>query len=109
MMARCLSPVPLPTRCGSPATFLEAVWMVSITMTTVGFGDVVPASLAARVLTLASALAGLILTAIMISIVHKQLELSAAQAAPSPRPPAISPSRLRRGPRRGLADAPRLP
>ena len=62
-----------------PVDFARALWMVVVTMTTVGYGDVVPSSPLARVLTLAAALAGLVLTAIMISIVHKELALSAAQ------------------------------
>ena len=63
----------------NPVSFTRALWMVVVTMTTVGYGDVVPSSPLARVLTLTAALAGLVLTAIMISIVHKELALSAAQ------------------------------
>merc|ERR1719311_396520 len=48
-------------------------------MTTVGYGDITPISLLARILSLTAALAGLMLTAIMISIVQKELALSAAQ------------------------------
>lgn len=48
-------------------------------MTTVGFGDVVPQSPAAKVLTFCVAVVGLLITAIMITIVNKELELSAAQ------------------------------
>ena len=64
----------------SPHTYGESLWLMAVTMTTVGYGDFVPSSFSARLLALLGAFAGIILTAITISIVHSHLALSYQQA-----------------------------
>ena len=63
----------------SPQTWSESLWLVAIVMTTVGFGDFAPVSFVGRLLTLAAALVGILLSALMISIVQNQLTLSFQQ------------------------------
>ena len=43
----------------APRTVGEALWLVTITMTTVGFGDLTPVTTVGRVLTLVAALVGI--------------------------------------------------
>ena len=63
----------------SPQTWPESLWLVTIVMTTVGFGDFAPVSFVGRLFTLAAALVGILLSALMISIVQNQLTLSYQQ------------------------------
>ena len=63
----------------SPQTWSESLWLVTIVMTTVGFGDFAPVSFVGRFFTLAAALVGILLSALMISIVQNQLTLSFQQ------------------------------
>lgn len=63
----------------SPQTWSESLWLVTIVMTTVGFGDFAPVSFVGRFFTLAAALVGILLSALMISIVQNQLTLSYQQ------------------------------
>ena len=63
----------------SPQTWSESLWLVTIVMTTVGFGDFAPVSFVGRLFTLAAALVGILLSALMISIVQNQLTLSYQQ------------------------------
>ena len=65
----------------SPQTWSESLWLVAIVMTTVGFGDFAPVSFVGRLLTLAAALVGILLSALMISIVQNQLTLSYQQVS----------------------------
>lgn len=60
--------------------FGQSMWLVLMSMTTVGFGDVVPLTPAGRTLSFVAAMAGLMLTAIVISVIHSQLALSHGQA-----------------------------
>lgn len=50
--------------------------MLIVTMTTVGFGDLVPQSLTARAFTAIIAVIGIFLMALCISLVHESLQLT---------------------------------
>ena len=58
----------------------DAVWLVLISMTTVGFGEVVPHTAAGKAFAAAATIIGMLLTAIVISVVHSQLALTYQQA-----------------------------
>ena len=58
----------------------DAVWLLIVAMTTLGYGDRVPHSTAGQVLTILAVAQGVILSAILISFVHSQLALSYQQA-----------------------------
>ena len=50
--------------------------MLVVTMTTLGFGDVVPVSIMARAFVGFASVLGIFLMALFISVVHEQLQLS---------------------------------
>ena len=61
-------------------TFLEmhhqdTVWMLVVTMTTLGFGDVVPKAILARAFVGFASVLGIFLMALFISVVHESLQL----------------------------------
>ena len=58
----------------------DALWLLAVSMTTVGFGDRLAESASGKVLVVIGAVEGIILSAILISFVHSQLALSFQQA-----------------------------
>ncbi|XP_070558128.1 intermediate conductance calcium-activated potassium channel protein 4-like [Ptychodera flava] len=57
-------------------TFQDSVWMLVVTMTTLGFGDVAPESLLGRTLVGISSIFGIFLMALLISVIHEGLTLT---------------------------------
>ncbi|XP_072176704.1 uncharacterized protein [Diadema setosum] len=57
-------------------SFLDTVWMQAVTMTTLGFGDVTPDSLLGRAFVSFSAVCGIFLMALLISVIHEGLQLT---------------------------------
>ena len=53
----------------------DTVWMLVVTMTTLGFGDVVPKKLLARAFVGFASVLGIFLMALFISVVHEALQL----------------------------------
>jgi hypothetical protein len=58
----------------TPSTFGRALWCTIITLTTVGYGDIVPQSAVGGVMMIIGTLFGLILTAVVIHVVSGKLE-----------------------------------
>lgn len=56
-------------------TYLDTVWMLVVTMTTLGFGDVVPKATLARAFVGFASVLGIFLMALFISVVHETLQL----------------------------------
>ncbi|XP_058960695.1 intermediate conductance calcium-activated potassium channel protein 4 isoform X3 [Pocillopora verrucosa] len=56
-------------------TYLDTVWMLVVTMTTLGFGDVVPKAILARAFVGFASVLGIFLMALFISVVHESLQL----------------------------------
>ncbi|XP_032223175.2 small conductance calcium-activated potassium channel protein 2 [Nematostella vectensis] len=56
--------------------YLDTVWMMVVTMTTLGFGDIVPVSVVARGLVGFASILGIFLMALFISVVHEYLQLT---------------------------------
>lgn len=56
-------------------TYLDTVWMLVVTMTTLGFGDVVPKAILARAFVGFASVLGIFLMALFISVVHEALQL----------------------------------
>ena len=69
-----------PINCNEPsgkfANFLNALWLIIITVFTVGYGDIVPETDLGRFIAVLAALCGLILTATLIGLVHQYLTLN---------------------------------
>eukprot|EP01065_Artemidia_motanka_P042929 TRINITY_DN5845_c0_g3_i1.p1 TRINITY_DN5845_c0_g3~~TRINITY_DN5845_c0_g3_i1.p1 ORF type:complete len:680 (+),score=171.10 TRINITY_DN5845_c0_g3_i1:100-2139(+) len=59
--------------------FQDAAWLVFITMTTVGYGDLAPQSTAGKVIASLSACFGLIVTAMLINITTHAMQLTQEQ------------------------------
>lgn len=53
----------------------DTVWMLVVTMTTLGFGDVVPKAVLARAFVGFASVLGIFLMALFISVVHEALQL----------------------------------
>jgi len=53
----------------------DTVWMLVVTMTTLGFGDVVPKAILARAFVGFASVLGIFLMALFISVVHEALQL----------------------------------
>jgi voltage-gated potassium channel Kch len=60
-------------------SFGDAMWMTIVTMTSVGYGDVVPTTAAGRVVMAVAALVGLLIVATSVRIVSEMLELTRKQ------------------------------
>ncbi|XP_068719146.1 small conductance calcium-activated potassium channel protein 3-like [Montipora capricornis] len=56
-------------------SYLDTVWMLVVTMTTLGFGDVVPKAVLARAFVGFASVLGIFLMALFISVVHEALQL----------------------------------
>eukprot|EP00736_Rhodelphis_marinus_P012401 Rmarinus@m.10741 len=52
----------------------QAVYMTLITLSTVGYGDIVPGSIMSRIVTLMGTLMGMLLTAVMIAVVNRIMQ-----------------------------------
>ncbi|XP_022101169.1 small conductance calcium-activated potassium channel protein-like isoform X2 [Acanthaster planci] len=55
---------------------LDVIWMQVVTMTTLGFGDVVPDSVMARAFVGMSSVFGIFLMALLITVTHETLQMS---------------------------------
>eukprot|EP00794_Sanderia_malayensis_P007103 gene7103-7906_t len=57
-------------------SYMDTIWMLIVTMTTVGFGDFVPRTVISRAFVAAIAVIGIFLMALCISLVHESLQLT---------------------------------
>lgn len=57
-------------------SYLDSTWMVIVTMTTLGYGDVVPVTFFGRFVTGMMSVLGIFLMALLISVIHETLQLS---------------------------------
>eukprot|EP00824_Muranothrix_gubernata_P002623 TRINITY_DN13189_c0_g1_i1.p1 TRINITY_DN13189_c0_g1~~TRINITY_DN13189_c0_g1_i1.p1 ORF type:complete len:559 (+),score=45.18 TRINITY_DN13189_c0_g1_i1:80-1756(+) len=55
--------------------FVDTMWLVAITMSTVGFGDVVPGTKWGRLTTISAAICGMFVTALLVATIHNKLQL----------------------------------
>ena len=62
-----------------PVSFFDSCWLLIITILTVGYGDVVPASSGGRVITVLGGLIGTLLTAVTIALTTSYLKLSRSE------------------------------
>ena len=63
---------------GPLQNFTNAVWLIIVTMTTVGYGDIFPTTRLGRVVAISASFSALIMIAICINIVQSSLEMSRA-------------------------------
>eukprot|EP01062_Namystynia_karyoxenos_P033807 TRINITY_DN24822_c0_g1_i1.p1 TRINITY_DN24822_c0_g1~~TRINITY_DN24822_c0_g1_i1.p1 ORF type:complete len:722 (+),score=198.14 TRINITY_DN24822_c0_g1_i1:83-2248(+) len=59
--------------------FEDAVWLTGVTFTTVGYGNIVPATRIGRIIALFSAVIGIVFTALITAIIHRSLTISKTQ------------------------------
>ena len=64
----------------SEHSLADSLWLVIITMTTVGYGDIVPRGWLTKSVIVASALIGVFLTAMLISVIQRALVLTPQQS-----------------------------
>ena len=57
----------------------DSTWMVIVTMTTLGYGDVVPVTLIGRFVAGLMSVLGIFLMALLISVIHETLQLSQSE------------------------------
>lgn len=57
-------------------TYSDALWLVVVTILTIGYGDKYPVTIVGRAVVVSGAFAGIILTAMIITLLFKALELS---------------------------------
>eukprot|EP00164_Ancoracysta_twista_P004299 GFYU01005791.1.p1 GENE.GFYU01005791.1~~GFYU01005791.1.p1 ORF type:complete len:593 (-),score=134.40 GFYU01005791.1:103-1881(-) len=57
-------------------TFENTIWLALVTMTTVGYGDYSPLTTLGRLTAVVAAVCGLVLTAIVITIIHRNISLN---------------------------------
>ena len=62
------------------ATFFAVFYMVYITIATVGYGDLVPTTWQGRLAIVIATFAGLLLTALSVTLIHRELELTRREA-----------------------------
>ncbi|XP_028400245.1 intermediate conductance calcium-activated potassium channel protein 4-like [Dendronephthya gigantea] len=60
-------------------SYLDSTWMVIVTMTTLGYGDVVPVTLIGRLIAGLMSVLGIFLMALLISVIHETLQLSQSE------------------------------
>mmetsp|Transcript_20989 Transcript_20989/g.15400 ORF Transcript_20989/g.15400 Transcript_20989/m.15400 type:complete len:106 (+) Transcript_20989:116-433(+) len=73
-------PVDCEENSGKFSTYINALWLVIITVFTVGYGDIVTQTDLGRFLAFSAALCGLILSATLIGLVHQYLTLNNDEA-----------------------------
>ena len=66
---------PLPTK-NNFKNFVDYFWFVVITMTTVGYGDVIPETTLGRIIGCTSAIAGTIVVALIVSFFNSKINLT---------------------------------
>eukprot|EP01060_Flectonema_neradi_P005797 TRINITY_DN13886_c0_g1_i1.p1 TRINITY_DN13886_c0_g1~~TRINITY_DN13886_c0_g1_i1.p1 ORF type:complete len:629 (+),score=83.85 TRINITY_DN13886_c0_g1_i1:592-2478(+) len=59
--------------------FLQSAWYTFVTATTVGYGDYTPSSIPGKLVGVVSALYGIIVTAILVSVVQHKLSMTSIQ------------------------------
>jgi len=65
----------------SPLTnYFNCIWLVIITMTTVGFGDVCPTTMLGRLVAIVASLTALVMFALIVNVVMEKLQLSRQEA-----------------------------
>jgi len=69
-------PVDCNEMSGKFSSYFNALWLIIITVFTVGYGDIVPTTNLGRFIAVLAALCGLILTATLIGLVHQYLTLN---------------------------------
>lgn len=60
-------------------SFQDAIWLTSVTYTTVGYGTVTPDTTTGRIVAVLSAVIGIIFTALITAIIHRTLTISKTQ------------------------------
>jgi len=61
---------------GKFSSYTNSLWLVIVTVFTVGYGEITPVTLVGRSITILAALGGLILSATLIGLVHQSLALN---------------------------------
>lgn len=79
-LAERVHPVDCGNMSGKFSTYLNALWLVIVTVFTVGYGDIVPLTNLGRAIAIMAALCGLILSATLIGLVHQYLTLNNDEA-----------------------------
>lgn len=69
-LAERVYPVDCSNMSGKFSTYSNALWLVIVTIFTVGYGDMVPITNLGRAIAIVAALCGLILSATLIGLVH---------------------------------------
>eukprot|EP00744_Colponema_vietnamica_P010375 GILI01014667.1.p1 GENE.GILI01014667.1~~GILI01014667.1.p1 ORF type:complete len:658 (+),score=99.54 GILI01014667.1:219-1976(+) len=62
-----------PLLVGRHKTFVNSIWMLIITMLTVGYGDVYPITIPGRLSAIVCGFGGMMVSAILISVVHQSM------------------------------------
>lgn len=73
-------PVDCSDESGKFSTYSNSIWLIIVTVFTVGYGDLTPQTDLGRAIAIASALCGLILSATLIGLVHQYLTLNNDEA-----------------------------
>ena len=63
----------------NPLNMLDAIWLIIISMTTVGYGDLVPTTDVGKAAAIISSGVGVFLTALIIAVIHHELQLTTPQ------------------------------
>ena len=73
-----------PVNCDEPSgkfsTYFNSIWLIIVTVFTVGYGDIAPQTDLGRTIAIIAALCGLILSATLIGLVHQYLTLNNDEA-----------------------------
>jgi len=68
-----------PTAEGPLRNLINSIWLIIVTMTTVGYGDVYPTTRLGRLVAISASFSALIMIAISINLVQSSLELSSRE------------------------------
>ena len=66
-------------RASDAPDYASAIYLILVTMTTVGYGDVAPESIVGRLLAVIAAVLGLVVSALMVAVIHSRLHLTRHQ------------------------------